>query len=150
MYGYVTSLIAEKGRQIYSVRKSATVAEAVREMNDKGIGALLVVEDRRPVGIFTERDVLRRVVDADRDPAVLKVGEVMTRNLATIDCGARVEEAMALMTERRFRHLPVMEDGQVVAMLSIGDVLKWLTLHQEDEIRQMSEYITGATSGATS
>ena len=77
---------------------------------------------------------------------MMKVGEVMTRNPATIDCGARVEEAMAVMTERRFRHLPVMENGRVVAMLSIGDVLKWLTLHQEDEIRQMSEYITGIAS----
>ncbi|MBA4179431.1 MAG: hypothetical protein C0506_02480 [Anaerolinea sp.] len=146
MYGYVSSLIAEKGRQIYTVRKSATVAEAVREMNDKGIGALLVIEDRRPVGIFTERDVLRRVVDADRDPAMSKVGEVMTRNPVTIDSGARVAEAMALMTETRHRHLPVIEGGEVVAMLSIGDVLRWLTLHQEDEIRQLSEYITGAAN----
>jgi signal-transduction protein with cAMP-binding, CBS, and nucleotidyltransferase domain len=106
-----------------------------------------VVEDRRPLGIFTERDVLRRVVDADRDPAMLKVAEVMTRNPVTIDCGARVAEAMALMTDRRVRHLPVIEAGQVVAMLSMGDVLRWLTLHQEDEIRHMSEYITGATGG---
>ena len=147
MYGHISSLIAEKGRQVYIVKKSATVAEAVREMNDKDIGALLVMEDRRPAGIFTERDVLRRVVDADRDPAMLKVGEVMTRNPVTIDCSARVAAAMGLMTDRRVRHLPVVENGQVVAMLSMGDVLRWLTLHQEDEIRHMSEYITGAASG---
>lgn len=143
MYGYITSVIAEKGRQVYTIRKNASVAEAVHEMNTKGIGALLVVEDNRAVGIFTERDVLRRVVDADRDPTALKVGEVMTRNPVTIDCGDHVQQAMGIMTERRFRHLPVMENGEIVAMLSIGDVLKWLTIHQEAEIRQMSEYITG-------
>jgi CBS domain-containing protein len=144
VYGYVTSLIAEKGRQVYTIRKTASVAEAVREMNTKGIGALLVVEEGRALGIFTERDVLRRVVDADRDPTAIKIAEVMTRNPVTIDCGAHVAEAMEIMTERRFRHLPVIEDGEIVAMLSIGDVLKWLTKHQEDEIRHMSEYIKGS------
>ena len=143
MYGYISSLIAEKGRTVYTIRKSATVAEAVREMNSKGIGALLVVDDGHSVGIFTERDVLRRVVDADRDPTAIKISEVMTRNPLTIDCGAHVDQAMETMTEQRFRHLPVTENGEIVAMLSIGDVLKWLTVHQQDEIRQMSEYITG-------
>ena len=94
-------------------------------------------------GIFTERDVLRRVVDADRDPALTKVAAVMTRNPATIQISAHVSEAMNLMTDRRFRHLPVVEDGSVVGMLSIGDILRWLTMQQEDEIRHMSDYITG-------
>ena len=143
MYGYVSSLVSEKGRQLYTVGRSATVSQAVREMNDKGIGALLVMDGTQVAGIFTERDVLRRVVDADRDPALTKVAAVMTRNPATIALSAHVSEAMSLMTERRFRHLPVMEDGAVVGMLSIGDILRWLTMQQEDEIRQMSAYITG-------
>lgn len=143
MFGYVSALLSEKGRQIYTTRKSATVAEAVREMNDKGIGALVVMEADRVTGMFTERDVLRRVVDADRDPALTKVAQVMTRNPVMIDIGARVDEAMSIMTSRRFRHLPVTDRGALVGMVSIGDVMRWVTLSQENEIRTMSDYITG-------
>ena len=143
MYGYVSSVLGEKGRQVYTVSRAATVAAAVREMNDKGVGALLVMDGDRIAGIFTERDVLRRVVDADRDPALTKVAAVMTRNPMTILSTANVREAMNLMTDRRFRHLPVIEEGAVVGMLSIGDIMRWLAMQQEDEIRQMSAYITG-------
>ena len=143
MYGFVSSVVGEKGRQVYTVDRTATVSQAVREMNDKGVGALLVMDGSQIAGIFTERDVLRRVVDADRDPALTKVAAVMTRNPATIQISAHVSEAMNLMTDRRFRHLPVVEGGSVVGMLSIGDILRWLTMQQEDEIRHMSDYITG-------
>jgi CBS domain-containing protein len=143
MFGYIAALLSEKGRQIYTTTKTATVAEAVREMNDKGVGALLVVERGRPAGIITERDVLKRIVDADRDPALTKVAQVMTRDPQTIDIGARVDEAMALMTARRFRHLPVLEHNEIVGLISIGDVLRWVALTQEEHIRTMSDYITG-------
>jgi len=143
VYGFVSNVLAEKGRQVYTVRRGASVAEAVREMNEKGVGALLVLEDERPVGIFTERDVLRRIVDADKDPAFTRVGEVMTRRLVTITPETHVEEAMELMTQRRFRHLPVMDADDLVGMLSIGDLMRWITLHQEDEIRVMTAYIVG-------
>ena len=143
MYGFVSSVVGEKGRQVYTVDRTATVSQAVREMNDKGVGALLVMDGSQIAGIFTERDVLRRVVDADRDPALTKVAAVMTRNPATIQMSAHISEAMNLMTDRRFRHLPVVEGGSVVGMLSIGDILRWLTMQQEDEIRHMSDYITG-------
>jgi CBS domain-containing protein len=143
MFGLVSSVLAEKGRHVYTVGKGATVAEAVREMNEKGVGALLVMDGRRPVGIFTERDVLRRIVDGDKDPALVRVAEVMTRSPITISPDARIEEAMALMTERRFRHLPVVDSGEVVGMLSSGDLMRWITMNQEAYIRQMTEYITG-------
>lgn len=145
MFGLVSSVLAEKGRHVYTVEKTATVAEAVREMNEKGVGALLVMEGRRPAGIFTERDVLRRVVDADKDPALLRVAEVMTRHLVMIAPNFRVEEAMELMTARRFRHLPVVEEGEVVGMLSSGDLMRWVTMDQEEHIRQMSAYINGGS-----
>lgn len=145
MFGLVSSVLAEKGRHVYTVEKTATVAEAVREMNEKGVGALLVMEGRRPTGIFTERDVLRRVVDADKDPALLRVAEVMTRHLIMIAPNFRVEEAMELMTARRFRHLPVVEEGEVVGMLSSGDLMRWVTMDQEEHIRQMSAYINGGS-----
>ena len=138
------NLLLEKGRQVYTVRKGATVCEAVREMNEKGVGALLVVCETRPVGIFTERDVLRRIVDVDRDPAITLVVEVMTPNPATIPPSMRVEEAMNMMTDSRFRHLPVIQTGQVVGMVSIGDVMRWVTMHQQAHIEHMTDYIPGA------
>lgn len=143
MYGFVGSVLAEKGRQVYTIARTATVSEAVREMNEKGVGSLLVTDGSRPVGIFTERDVLRRIVDADRDPALTRVGEVMTRDLAAITPAWHVEEAMRLMTERRLRHLPVMDGDQLVGMISIGDLLRWVTINQEDHIRAMTDYING-------
>lgn len=143
MYGFVSSVLAEKGRQVYTIARTATVSEAVREMNEKGVGSLLVMGERRPAGIFTERDVLRRVVDADRDPALTRVGEVMTRDIAAIDPAWHVEDAMRLMTDRRLRHLPVMDGDDLVGMISIGDLLRWVTINQEDHIRAMTEYING-------
>ena len=143
MFGLVSSVLAEKGRHVYTVGKAATVAEAVREMNEKGVGALLVMDGHKPAGIFTERDVLRRIVDADRDPALIRVAEVMTRQLVTIGPESRIDEAMGIMTERRFRHLPVLDAGEVVGMVSSGDPMRWVTLDQEDSIRQMTEYING-------
>ena len=117
-------------------------------MNEKGVGALLVVDGRKPVGIFTERDVLRRILDADQDPALVHVAEVMTRELVTITPETRLEEAMRVMTERRHRHLPVMDGDEVVGMVSIGDLMRWITINQEEYIRQMQEYITGAAAVA--
>lgn len=143
MFGFVSSVLAEKGRQVYTIEKGVTVSQAVREMNEKGVGALVVTESGRPIGMFTERDVLRRVVDADKDPAMTRVSSVMTRNVVAIAPADRVEEVMALMTERRMRHLPVVESGQLIGLISIGDLMRWVTLNQEDQIRHMTEYITG-------
>ncbi len=148
MYGHIADLLADKGRQVYTTRKSITVHEAVREMNRKRVGALVVIDEQRPVGIFTERDVLRRIVDEDRDPALTKVVEVMTPDPTTVAASMRVEDAMAMMTERRFRHLPVVEGGVLVGMVSIGDLMRWVTLHQAEQIDHMAQYITGAEPGA--
>lgn len=143
MYGRLVELLTEKGRGVYTIRKGASVCEAVREMNRRHVGALLVMDGERPAGIFTERDVLTRVVDIDRDPALTRVVEVMTPDPVVAEMTMRVEEAMALMTNERFRHLPVTEEGRVVAMVSIGDLMKWVTTHLEDHIQLMSDYITG-------
>ena len=148
MYGHIADLLADKGRQVYTTRKGVTVHEAVREMNRKRVGALVVTDDQRPVGIFTERDVLRRIVDEDRDPALTKVVEVMTPDPATVATSMPVEDAMAMMTQRRFRHLPVVEGGVLVGIVSIGDLMRWVTLHQAEHIDQMAQYITGAEPAA--
>ncbi len=144
MYGYVGSVLGEKGRQVFSISPSATIREAVHEMNEHGVGALLVMEEGRPVGIVTERDVLRRVVGPGLHASVTRVAEVMTTELVTIPSSMRVEEAMRLVTERRIRHLPVVDDGKLSGIVSIGDLMRVVTLHQQEHIQRMSEYIVGA------
>jgi len=124
--GRLVELLNEKGRRLYTVPRGTSIGDAVREMNTKGVGAVMVMDNGRPVGIFTERDVLRRVVDTDRDPTTTPVTEVMTPDPVTMDIGMRVEDAMALMTQRRFRHLPVTENDEVVGMVSIGDLVRWV------------------------
>lgn len=143
MYGHVSAVLADKGRQVYTVAPTATVREAVREMNEKGVGALLVLVEDDPVGIFTERDVLRRVVDEGRNPRSTHVGDVMTRDVLVVQPATPIEQVMATMTEQRIRHLPVLEDGALVGLISIGDVTRWMSQNQEAHIQRMTDYITG-------
>lgn len=143
MYGYVKDIVEDKGDSVYTTSDTATVRAAVSEMNGKGVGALLVVSGGRPVGIFTERDVLRRVVDSAQDPETTLVRDVMTTELVTIEPTARVEEAMEVMTEKRCRHLPVIEGGNVIGMVSIGDLMRRVSIRQESEIQHLVEYIRG-------
>jgi CBS domain-containing protein len=144
VYGYVREVLAEKGSAVHTIPVGATVREAVREMNAHGIGALLVLRTDEVAGIFTERDVLRRVVDAGMDPNKTRVADMMTSPVFTITSATRVADCMEMMTERRCRHLPVVDDGQLVGMISIGDLLRWVTRVQQEDIEQMTEYITGA------
>jgi CBS domain-containing protein len=143
MYGHVSAVLADKGRQVYTVAPNVTVRQAVREMNEKGVGALLVLVEDDPVGIFTERDVLRRVVDEGRNPRSTHVGDVMTRDVLVVEPGTPIEQVMATMTERRIRHLPVLENGHLVGLISIGDVTRWMSQNQEAHIQRMTDYITG-------
>jgi CBS domain-containing protein len=143
MYGFISAVLAEKGRQVYATPPSTSVRDAVRQMNESGVGALLVVERGQPVGIFTERDVLRRIVDARRDPNTTRVSEVMTSDLIVVEPTTKVEAAMAMMTQKRCRHLPVMENGQVAGIISIGDLIRWASRNQEVEIQRLVDYITG-------
>ncbi|MBI2765976.1 MAG: CBS domain-containing protein [Chloroflexi bacterium] len=143
MYGFVSDVLADKGDQVYTVSPMATVRDGVRAMNENGVGALLVVEHGRPVGIFTERDVLRRVVDEGRAATSTPIHEVMTTELLTIAPSTSVNEAMALMTNRRCRHLPVVVGDRVVGMVSIGDLLRRVSMAQESQIEQLVGYISG-------
>lgn len=143
MYGFVGAVLSEKGRQVHSVNGDATVRAAVRAMNEAGIGALLVMKQDDVAGMFTERDVLRRVVDAGRDPNTTRVREVMTHDLVVVAPSTRIEEAMALMTEHRCRHLPVMDNGVLVGMVSIGDMNRWVSMNLESDLQRLTEYITG-------
>jgi CBS domain-containing protein len=125
----------------------STVIDAVRKMNSERIGAVLVTDADQLVGIFTERDVLLRVVDADQDPRSTPVADVMTRQPVVVKPSTTVEEAMAVVSEKRCRHLPVVENDQLVGLVSAGDLTHWVTRNQEYHIQDLVNYITSKYPG---
>ncbi|NOZ95573.1 MAG: CBS domain-containing protein [Acidobacteria bacterium] len=140
----VKALLKHKGREVHSISPDATVSDAVRAMNEKKIGALLVVEGDKPVGMFTERDILQRVIDSGKDPSETRVAHVMSKDVIAIHPEATVEGAMAVMTERRCRHLPVLEGETIVGLVSIGDLTRWVSRRQANHIQDLVAYITGS------
>jgi CBS domain-containing protein len=141
------TLLADKGNRLHSVEPTAMVIDAVRRMNDAGIGALLVTRGGAPVGIFTERDILRRVIARGLDPTTTPLGEVMTREIVVVGPTVTVGEAMAIITAKRIRHLPVMENGKLLGLVSSGDLTRWVSRGHESEIQQLVEFITGKYPG---
>ncbi len=130
--------------QVHSVAPSDTVLTALQRMADKGIGALMVMEGDDIVGIFTERDYARKVVLHGRTSGDTPVREVMTHAVRFVHPTHSTEQCMALMTENRLRHLPVVEGGRLIGLVSIGDLVKSVISHQQFVIEQMEQYITGA------
>ena len=142
----ISALLDRKGRHVFSVTPAMSVHDAVAEMNRHRVGSVLVLEIGRLVGIFTERDVLRRVVGAGLDPKKATVAEVMTSNLITIGPEATVEETMAIFTTKRCRHLPVIEGGHLVGTISIGDITRWMADAHKAEAEHLKNYITSGFS----
>ena len=143
----LVAVLARKGSEVHCVVPEATVLAAVRKMNEERIGALLVCDGSDVLGIFTERDILCRIVDSTRDPDTTAVAEVMTTELVAVPPSTLVEEAMAVITEKRCRHLPVIEDGNLVGLVSIGDLTSWVSRHQEVHIQDLVNFITGKYPG---
>lgn len=139
----LSTLLQSKGSTVHNIAPTATVLDAVRKMNAEKIGCLLVQTQKEVVGIFTERDVLTRVVDQGRDPVATRVEDVMTNNPVAVAPSTTVEEAMVVVTERRCRHLPVMEDDHLVGLISIGDLTRWVTRNQAFHIQDLVNFITG-------
>jgi CBS domain-containing protein len=139
----VSVLLARKGHSVQTIEASATVAEAVRLMNEKRIGSIVVTEQGRLAGIFTERDVLTRIVGAGRDPGRTLVAEVMSARPHTISPMTTTAEAMEIFTHERCRHLPVVNEGRLEGLISIGDVSRWLTDSHKNEAEQLRQYISG-------
>jgi CBS domain-containing protein len=133
----------KSGSSLLTVRPTATVASAVDLLNSNKIGSVLVMDGDRLVGIFTERDVLRRVVGGRMDPEKTTVSQVMTRELVVMKPSSTVEDAMSVISERRVRHLPVVEGGMVLGVISQGDLNHWLIRNREVHIEQLVDYITG-------
>lgn len=139
----IAAILERKGRQVYSVSPSVTVAEAVREMNRQRVGSVMVLDGGRLAGIFTERDVLRRIVGAGLNPMTTLVADVMTAGVITISPLTTIDETMEIFTEKRCRHLPVLEDGKLIGTISIGDVTRWIADHHRAEAEHLKSYITG-------
>ena len=137
MIDTLQSILERKGRDVVTVSPEATVIDAVRAMNERKTGSVLVTAGRDLVGIFTERDVLCRVVDKGLDATTITVGEVMTTSVVTVEPAMPVRDAMSLISEKRCRHLPVMAGGELLGMVSIGDLTRWVTRDQEPQIQHL-------------
>lgn len=142
----VSAILDRKGHQVYSVPPTASVFDAVAEMNRHRVGAIFVLEEGRLVGIFTERDVLRRVVGAGADPLRTRVADVMTRDVVRIGPQTTLEETTVLFTEKRCRHFPVVEEGRLVGTISIGDISRWMVDLHRTEAEHLKNYIAGGLS----
>ena len=141
--GHVADLLRAKGSAIYTISSDATVFEAIVEMVRQNVGSLVVVDGGIPVGILTERDYLREIAVKGRTSRNTEVREIMSREVIAVDKDRTLDECMAIMTERRIRHLPVVEGGAMVGLISIGDVVKRLSQDRKAEIKYLTDYITG-------
>ncbi|MGP1679791.1 MAG: CBS domain-containing protein [Burkholderiales bacterium] len=133
------AILSDEAGVTHSVQADALVVECVRKMTDNKIGALMVMDAGKLVGIFSERDALSRVLAAGRDPRDTRVVEVMTTNPYCVSPGMTVGDAMELVTKKRFRHLPIVEDGKVEALLSSGDLTHWLVKNRGRDVQDLVE-----------
>jgi CBS domain-containing protein len=137
----VRQLLERKGRAIFRIAPDESVLEAIRSMAQHHVGALVVMREQELVGIVSERDYARKVVLMGRSSSDTPVSEIMTTAVTTVGPDTAVEECMRLMTERRIRHLPVMESGRVGGVVSIGDLVKAVIEEQQYAIEQLESYI---------
>jgi CBS domain-containing protein len=139
----VKHLLDRKGRHIISVKPDDTVLDAIRLMAEKNIGAVVVMRDDTLSGIMSERDYARKVIVKGRASDATPVADIMTSDVLTTAETETVNNCMEMMTERKIRHLPVVDEGRVVGMISIGDLVKAIIADQQEEIEQLEHYISG-------
>jgi len=140
----VQQLLKEKGRDIWSIAPQASVYEALQLMADKNAGALLVLDNGKLVGIFSERDYARKGILKNKSSKDTPVSALMTKKICVIDSQATMETCMHLMTDKHIRHLPVTENNQLVGVISIGDVVKQVISDQKFTIQELEKYISGS------
>jgi CBS domain-containing protein len=138
-------LNSKSDQQVFTIDESASVYDAIKLMSDKAIGALIVMRHDEIAGIVTERDYARKVVLMDRSSKNTRVGEIMSTAVRYVHREQTSRDCMALMTQHRLRHLPVIEKGSLVGMISIGDLVKDIISEQEFTIQQLEHYITGGS-----
>ncbi len=139
----VEQILKTKGNEVWSIAPQATVYEALQIMSEKDVGALLVLDKGNLVGIFSERDYARKLILKGRFSKDTTVGELMTREVLYIESQSTIEDCMALMTAKRVRHLPVLENERLIGIVTIGDVVKQIISDQEFTIQQLERYIKG-------
>ncbi|MGI9221076.1 MAG: CBS domain-containing protein [Woeseiaceae bacterium] len=139
----VKHLLDRKGRRIFAVKPDDSVLEAIRVMAEKNIGAVAVMQDDKLVGIMSERDYARKVIVKGRASDKTPVADIMTSEVLTTSNSETVNDCMEMMTDRKIRHLPVVEEGTVVGMISIGDLVEAIIADQQEEIEQLEHYISG-------
>ena len=139
----VQHLLDRKGRELISIVQDASVFDAIKLMADRGVGSLLVMDGGDLKGIVTERDYARKVIIKGRSSESTQVGEIMSTDLVTATSQQTVSECMELMTDRRIRHLPVVDGDDVIGLISIGDLVQAIISDQQEEIEQLEGYISG-------
>ncbi len=139
----IGDILASKGNEVLTIQQTATVYEAIEKMESNRVGSIIAMNGDTVAGIFTERDYLRRVVLRGRTSKTCPVADVMTEDLVCVDPDFTVEECMAIMTEKTIRHLPVMSNGQLAGIVSIGDLVKTISENAQARVRYLTEYITG-------
>jgi CBS domain-containing protein len=138
----VRDILAAKGGQVWTVEPDATVFQALEQMAEKNVGALVVMEGERLIGVVSERDYARKIILEGRSSKQTPVREIMSTEVTCVDPERTIEECMALMTHRRIRHLPVLEDDRLAGIVSIGDVVNTIISEQQTWIRDLEDYIT--------
>lgn len=139
----INHILDRKGRDVHSVAPGDSVYDAIRKMAELGVGALLVMRDGEPAGMMSERDYARKVILEGRSSRETRVEEVMSSSLISIDGRASAQAGLALMSQKHIRHLPVIDDGTLVGMISIGDLVNAVIDDQQKLIEQLERYVTG-------
>jgi len=142
MSGTVGSVLKRKGSEVWSVTPDQTVYDTIEEMADKGVGALLVISQGKLAGIISERDYARKVILKGRSSKTTLVKEIMTSPVIFVTSDTAVDECLSIMTKNRIRHLPIMKSEQVLGVVSIGDLVKWVVSEQEETIEHLQNYIS--------
>lgn len=144
MQSKISEILRAKGPWVLTIGEEATVFEAISEMEKKRVGAIIVVDaEDEMTGIFTERDYLRRIVLHGRTSRSTRLGDVMTTDVFCVQPGYSVGECLATMTEKKCRHLPVVDDGKLVGIISIGDCVKKISEEAQAQVRFLTDYVTG-------
>ncbi len=139
----IRQILAEKGKEIWSVSPDDSVLDAVRQMAERSVGALMVMRDDQLEGMFSERDYARKIILAGKSSRETHVADIMTADVVTIPPQATADEGLALMTRKRIRHLPVVEDDRVIGLVSIGDLVNAVIGDQQQLIEQLERYVSG-------